>query len=313
MQSTATSLTSDDAQQQWTKKYQDSIVPIANNFELIAKIDKPAPGLEVEIRRFFWKEIPEQKNLKMDICYLSLAITPRPLKMKIDYLGTQRHQALTAYGNCCFIPAGQNTYSEACIGEYQEVCCLFDPALFEPHINWNWTPLELASCFNIKNMNIQNHMLRLAEEAKNPGYGSKQLVKALFDSLLIELSRHFRSVRSASHTNTGELSMHQLRLINEKVKNSLSSNIHIDSLADLCGVSGRHLSRMFKKTTGYTLGKYISYERINLAKFLLSQPQGLVKEVAFKCGFKSQSSFSQAFHEATGLTPSQYRNQLPNN
>lgn len=294
---------------EWQQKYQASTALFSNNFEIIAKIDNPIPGLAVEVRRFFWAEAPKQTTINLDICYLSLAITPRPQDMKVDYLGTYQANAFTTYGNCCFVPANQNTFTQGSIGEYQEICCLFDPVLLKPHLDWQWTPLELASCFNIKNLNIQHNLLRLAEEASHPGYGSQLLVQSLFNSLLIELSRHFKSVRSAGEQHSGKLSSHQMHLITDKISRSLHTDLNINALAELCGISERHLSRMFKKTTGYTLGKYISQERINQAKFLLSQPEGQIKEVAFKCGFKSQSSFSQAFHDATGQTPSQFRHR----
>lgn len=297
-----------ETQKRWSNKYTAAMSAFAANYEILANIESPLAGLEIEIRRFFWTEAPKPTTHKMDICYLSLAITPRPISMKVDYLGTQQ-QAFTAYGNCCFVPAGQSTRSLGAIGEYQEICCLFDPSLFEPHIDWQWTPLELAACFDIKNMHVQNLLLRLAEEASNPGYSSKNLAKATFQNLLIELSRHFRAIRTASSDSHGELSAYQLRLINEKISSSLDQDLHIDILAELCGVSGRHLSRMFKKTTGHTLGKYISHERINKAKFLLTQSNDLIKAIAFKSGFHSQSSFSQAFHDATGKTPSQFRGQ----
>lgn len=308
MQTTAEPAATEQFQLAWEEKYRASMANFIGNVEVIAKLANSIPGLEIEIRRFFWPEQTPAEAISMDICYLSLAITPRPQAMMINYLGAQP-QAFTSFGNCCFVPAGQSTRSQAGMGEYQEICCLFDPALLEPHIDWHWTPLELAACFNIKNMNIQSLLLRLAEEANRPGYGSEQLVKGLFGSLLIELSRHFKAVRSSHQTSSGKLSVHQLNLINDKIRASLDQDLPIDTLAELCSLSSRHLSRMFKKTTGYTLGKHISHERINLAKVLLAQPQGLVKEVAYKCGFHSQSSFSQAFHDATGLTPSQFRSQ----
>ena len=87
-------------------------------------------------------------------------------------------------------------------------------------------------------------------------------------------------------------------------------DLSVEALAQLCDISSRHLSRMFKKTTGRTLGQYINEIRINRAKLLLSQPDCLVKEVAFRCGFSNQSSFSQVFRKATGKTPKKFRSEV---
>src|SRR5690606_12341655 len=103
---------------------------------------------------------------------------------------------------------------------------------------------------------------------------------------------HFKATREALSNPSGKLMPKHFNLIIDKIRNSLEQDLQIDTLAALCGVSGRHLARMFKKTTGRTLGEYIAEERINHAKFLLSQPNILIKEIAYRCGFNSQSSFT---------------------
>src|SRR5690606_26457195 len=122
------------------------------------------PNLEVEIRRFFWDEPSEPKLTKMDLCYLSLALTPRPQDFETNYLWSYHTEAFQSLGNCCFQPANQPVLGRACIGEYQEICCLFDKSLLEPYRDWEWTPLELAACIDIKNINIRAGLLRLADE-----------------------------------------------------------------------------------------------------------------------------------------------------
>lgn len=301
--------TSKDYPSQWQKKYQQSMQTFANNYEVLKTVKSPLPGLELEIRRFFWDKPTPRQKVCMEVCYLSLAITPRPATMEVDYLGNSQ-ASYTSYGNCCFIPANQYTYGQGAVGEYEELCCLFDPAYLEAYQDWQWQPLELAACFNIKNMNIQNLLLRLASEISQPGYQSSALIEASFQTLIIELCRHFKSIRQSQENPSGTLSPHQLQKITDTIKASLKQDLSVDRLAELCGISNRHLSRMFKKTTGYTLGKYIGNERINQAQHLLAKPDLQIKEIAYLCGFKSQSSFAKTFHDAMGKTPSEYRRQL---
>lgn len=294
----------------WPRKLASSIPQTLsrNEFEVEAQISRP--GVSIEIRRFHLEDPQPPGTVLMEVCYLSLALSPRPADMQVSYLGRQYPSAFTVFGNCCFVPAGHESYARGGVGDYREICCLFDMALFSPHVNWQWTPLELAACFDIRNLNIRTYLLRLAEELMTPRYGQLELVDAIIQALMVELSRHFRGIRDASDKTTGQLSARHLRLIEETVVSSGGRELNIDSLAQLCEVSGRHLSRMFKKTTGRTLGQYINEVRINRAKLLLSQPDCLVKEVAFKCGFSNQSSFSQVFRKATGKTPKQFRSEI---
>jgi AraC family transcriptional regulator len=84
-------------------------------------------------------------------------------------------------------------------------------------------------------------------------------------------------------------------------------HLTVESLASRCGFSTRHLSRIFRKTTGKTLGDFVAEVRIGRAKRRLADRDGLIKEIAYECGFRSQSAFAHAFRRATGQTPQQYR------
>ncbi|WP_257998855.1 helix-turn-helix domain-containing protein [Fischerella thermalis] len=44
-----------------------------------------------------------------------------------------------------------------------------------------------------------------------------------------------------------------------------------------------------------------------MAKKLLKQRKNLISEIAFQCGFNSQSHFTQQFRKMTGVTPKMYR------
>ena len=77
----------------------------------------------------------------------------------------------------------------------------------------------------------------------------------------------------------------------------------IDLIAGQFYISKYYMMRLFKQETGYTLGQYISQKRLLLAKELLSTgapgPQ-----VCYDCGFKDYSTFSRAYKQLFGVTPS---------
>jgi AraC-like DNA-binding protein len=64
-----------------------------------------------------------------------------------------------------------------------------------------------------------------------------------------------------------------------------------------------------KSITGAGAKEYITRIRIEKAKSLMENTDMPIAEIAEKTGFASQSYFSTAFKNCTGLTPSQYKQQ----
>ena len=83
----------------------------------------------------------------------------------------------------------------------------------------------------------------------------------------------------------------------------LCENLSIDLIAGQFYISKYYMMRLFKQETGYTLGQYISQKRLLLAKELLSS--GVPgTQVCYDCGFKDYSTFSRAYKQLFGVTPS---------
>lgn len=268
------------------------------------------PRFQIEVRRYYWDKALEPTLFHADVCYLELALHPRPVGTEVGYLGGSTPNSWISTGNCALIPAGHKAMMRIPKGEQQVVGCLFEMAVFAPLVDWQWTPLELAACFNINNINIRAALVRFAQEALNPDHGSDRLADALFDLLLVDLSRHIRSTRIVAREPFGKLSPQQLRMIESRINETEGEFPQTSWLAKECGVSNRHLARMFKRTTGKTITEYITEVRIDKAKMELATSDRLVKEISYDCGFQSQSSFAQAFRKATGLTPRQFRNRI---
>jgi AraC family transcriptional regulator len=91
------------------------------------------------------------------------------------------------------------------------------------------------------------------------------------------------------------------------VEDHLSEEIRLVNLARLVGCTPDHLTRMFKRSFGVPLHQYVVQRRIERAKALLRGRSHSIAEVAWACGFATQSHFSAVFKERTGVTPRAYR------
>jgi len=84
------------------------------------------------------------------------------------------------------------------------------------------------------------------------------------------------------------------------------------NLDDICAkleISRSHLSKIFKETVGQCPNTYFSQLRMDAAKTMLSETHLRVQEIAERLGYTSPFSFSRAFSQITGQSPTAYRNQ----
>ncbi|WP_306770182.1 AraC family transcriptional regulator [Mycobacterium sp. KBS0706] len=139
------------------------------------------------------------------------------------------------------------------------------------------------------------------------------LVETLADVLAVRLLNNYSSIgaghRRASRRSRG-LDARRLQRVTEYIDANLQKEITVDALASAASLSRFHFSRMFKVTTGQSPSRFIGQRRLDLAKSRLVQGASIA-QVAFDCGFSSESNFIRSFRRATGLTPGQHRDRVP--
>ncbi len=84
-----------------------------------------------------------------------------------------------------------------------------------------------------------------------------------------------------------------------------------ESVAAHFRVSPNHVSRLFKHQGMIAFNEYVTYMRINRAKYLLKNYRQSIGEVSAACGFTETSYFCRVFRRVTKLTPSVYRDSQP--
>ena len=93
------------------------------------------------------------------------------------------------------------------------------------------------------------------------------------------------------------------------IKENYREDITLSELAARCAVTPEHLSRVFKRDTGFGISEYISIIRLQQAQLLLrSESARSVGEVAEECGFGDSNYFSKKFKDMYGMSPLQFRN-----
>ena len=92
-----------------------------------------------------------------------------------------------------------------------------------------------------------------------------------------------------------------------RIRESLESDVTIQTIAEELGVSYSNFRKLFKEYTGLSPATYQQDLRLQRAKELLSTTDMSIKEIAYRLDFESPDYFSAKFKLKTGRKPSEFR------
>ncbi len=91
---------------------------------------------------------------------------------------------------------------------------------------------------------------------------------------------------------------------------NLDKNIKAKDIASMVNVSESYFTTYFKENTGITFRDYILDARVEAAKKMLEKHSVSISDIAYKTGYQDYRSFSRAFKNKTGMSPSDYSGQF---
>jgi len=141
-----------------------------------------------------------------------------------------------------------------------------------------------------------------AHRTLEEGGGALESSQAMFQVLDAMFSLHGSSI--IVPVDTAERSAVQ-RARDYLVAN-YASDIGLEELAAIAGLSRAHLIRAFRKEFHITPHSFLTDIRIRQARRWL-QDGRQPAEIALECGFADQAHFTRHFKARTGVTPGQYR------
>lgn len=262
-----------------------------------------ANGIHADIRSFGW-EYSCTGHFEAESYYIDYSLAPRSTLSKL--LRTD-HRRTPDPGDIVFLPQG-SVFNAKCRPCKQRLLCLtFEHEravrLFEGYNQL----VDLLPCFDVQATRVRQTLVHIAEEVREPGFGSHILIESQALVLVVELCRHLQQRQQVDGTPRGQIADWRLRRLKERIEDGLVGPLSVTELAAECGMSPRHLIRTFKNTLGITLSDYIAEARIRQAKSELAAEDALIKVVAHHCGFESPAAFSAAFRKATGMSPREFR------
>lgn len=88
------------------------------------------------------------------------------------------------------------------------------------------------------------------------------------------------------------------------IRKHYMESVTLQDVAISCYVSREHLSRIFKKETGFGFNEYLTVYRMKKAKAMMTEdPKIKVAQVALRCGFNDSNYFSKLYKKVYGVAP----------
>lgn len=92
------------------------------------------------------------------------------------------------------------------------------------------------------------------------------------------------------------------------IEENLADEMDMKEVARIALCSEYHFRKMFSFLSGVSLSEYIRRRRLTLAAFELQTKEAKIIDIALKYGYHSPDSFTRAFQNLHGITPSEARN-----
>ncbi len=107
--------------------------------------------------------------------------------------------------------------------------------------------------------------------------------------------------------NDNTLAKKALKRVSSYIEEHLEEDLSLSTLAAIGGFNASYLSRLFKQVFGEGINGFITKKRMELAQILLADSNRKIQDIAVKTGYLSTHSFSRAFRNETGISPSEFR------
>jgi AraC-like DNA-binding protein/mannose-6-phosphate isomerase-like protein (cupin superfamily) len=194
---------------------------------------------------------------------------------------------------------------------YERIIVYISPGFME---DYKTTDYDLSYCFKKAKKEHSNvlriHSLeksslfkitsRLERSFEDDDYASSLYRQILFLEFMIQLNR--AAIKNGLEFLDTALYNTKVVNIMHYINSHLTETLDIGTLSCRFYISKYYMMRLFKSETGYTIGNYITYRRLLLAReFILG---GLpITQACFSSGFSDYSSFSRAYKAEFSESP----------
>lgn len=210
-------------------------------------------------------------------------------------------------GDILVLPAGVGQRSRWNVpGEFMSL--VFDPAALGRSLDGaaDGTTFELVPHFATQDLLVLQLGLALRRLLQT-GIQNRLYAESITTTLAVHLLQTYATRKPQLTTYTGGLARPQLQRVIDYIQSHLDTDLSLDTLATLAGMSAHYFAQLFKQSTGFAPHQYVIRCRVERAKALLARPDLAIADIAYQTGFANQSHLNRHFKRLLGVTPGQWR------
>jgi AraC family transcriptional regulator len=270
-------------------------------------ISPPVWGRRFESDRLFVELCPRQPyqvRYQPDWHVLGIALEPQS---GYHAFASDRVSPYHAPANTfAFTPAHCETFSESDRGGAYLIFALSEE-LFETYGS-DIAPHQSLPLRRLSHLHNQ-HVTAIGRATQkfiqtNPSGG-----RLYFEALAAQFATHviLALLSKPEITTQGKLPARAFDRLLEFVEAHLCEDLSLSALAEVIEMPPYQFVRWFKAKVGQSPHAWVITCRLNRAKTLLANTEQPIAQIAFDCGFSSQSHMTTLFSRYIGITPKQYR------
>ena len=160
------------------------------------------------------------------------------------------------------------------------------------HITSGWD--ELTTCLKL-----------MLQEARGGQTGYHQVCQHLLDIILLRLQR--QDDLAIASSEPGHKISRECDLVRRYIDNHFKENLTLDQLSAIAHINKYYLVHAFRKEYNISPISYLIARRTQESRFLLTNTDYTLSQIAQILGFSSPSYFSQSFRRLEGISPMEYR------
>ncbi|QGH35572.1 AraC family transcriptional regulator [Gracilibacillus salitolerans] len=289
--------------------FTDIKMPKMNGLELVKKWTQQKSITQWVIISGFNDFEYAQEALKNGVKdYLLKPVTKKKMNETIDRLMKNRNELINSFVSI--------TQSQDIIEELEDsIWMLNEDRVSQQFINWTCKLPHQSIDVLIYQKSLEEILLLLVTRLREKGIQelreddftvighTKKELDAAFMNRCLEIMNSIRLRRKGNIIDP-------IDAAKEYIQSHLGERLSLADVADKLGFNPTYFSQLFKKETGESFVAFRRKIRMEWAKQLIEQNEMRIIDISNEIGYSDLAHFTKSFKKYTGVTPSEYKQQL---
>lgn len=167
--------------------------------------------------------------------------------------------------------------------------------------------VTLLDVYGVRDPFVTAEVRKLSEAMSSGNVAMRLFLESSIQTLVEHLVRHYSTGARKLRAQSPSLSAAASARVEDYIRTRIGDELTLEDLAAVAGLSPHHFLRCFKQSAGRTPHQFVIEQRVDKCRQLLKDRDRSLAEIAYECGFSSQSHMTTAFRNRTGITPGNYR------